>query len=159
MDFSEYFEEDSAVPPKYSEVFLRDLPEEDWKRLLTIAQRRTFQPGETLVAQGEVSRTFFLVASGRLKVFYTDTSGNERGVYFVEPLSIFGEQAFFDGYPRSATVRALTTGEVFGITPEAFELLSARQPDIARIALFDLGRIMSQRLRDMTDFALERQRR
>jgi CRP-like cAMP-binding protein len=44
-------------------------------------------------------------------------------------------------------VRALTDGELRSLTPEAFEVLAAREPDLARRVLLDLGRILSLRLR------------
>jgi CRP-like cAMP-binding protein len=158
MDFSAYFEDQVPLEPQKAEVFMATLDEGDWKRFLSVAQRRVFRSGETVVSQGEVSRTFYLVASGRMEVVVTDSQGASQHVYFIEPLSIFGEQAFFDGYPRSASVVALTAGELYGIAPEAFEVLSARHPDIARIALLDLGRILSLRLRDMTELALRGRR-
>lgn len=158
MDFSAFFESDGTGEAAKANVFLAQLDEEDWRRFLSVAQRRAFRPGETLVSQGEVSRAFYLAASGRLEVVAEDADGVEHHVYFVEPLSIFGEQAFFDGYPRSASVKALSAGELYGITPDAFEVLSARHPDIARVALLDLGRILSLRLREMTDFALRGRR-
>ena len=49
---------------------------------------------------------------------------------------------------------ALTEGELYGITPDAFEIRAVRHPDIARLALLDLGRILSLRLREMTTLAL-----
>jgi len=60
---------------------------------------------------------------------------------------VFGEQAFFDGLPRSASVRALSDGEVRSLTREAFAVLAAREPELARALLLDLGRILSLRLR------------
>jgi CRP-like cAMP-binding protein len=158
MDFSAYFESDGPLEPQKAEVFMSNLDEGDWKRFLAVAQRRVFRAGETVVSQGEVSRTFYLAASGRLEVVATDLQGVTQHVHFIEPLSIFGEQAFFDGYPRSANVVALTAGELYGITPDAFEVLSARYPDIARIALLGLGRILSLRLREMTELALRGRR-
>ena len=119
-----------------------------------MARRRAFTAGETIVNEGETTREFYIVASGRLEVVTAEAKGGERHVYFVEPMSIFGEQAFFDGLPRSASVRALSDGSLFAVTPDAFEVLSARFPDLTRLALFDLGRILSLRLREMTQFAL-----
>jgi CRP-like cAMP-binding protein len=158
MDFSAYFDAEVPLEPQKAEVFMATLDEGDWTRFLSVAQRRVFRAGETVVSQGEVSRTFYLAASGRLEVVATDVQGVAQHVYFIEPLSIFGEQAFFDGYPRSASVVALTAGELYGIAPDAFEVLSARHPDIARIALLDLGRILSLRLREMTELALRGRR-
>jgi CRP-like cAMP-binding protein len=158
MDFSAYFEPEVPSENQHAEVFLATLDEADWTRFLSVARRRLFRAGETVVTQGEVSRTFYLVASGRLEVVTSDLQGVAQHVYFIEPLSIFGEQAFFDGHPRSASVVALSEGELYGITPDAFEGLSAHHPDIARIALLDLGRILSLRLREMTELAVRGRR-
>lgn len=157
MDYSDLFDygtgrQQDQAPA--APLFLASLTQEGWTRFLSVARRRAFSPGEVIVNQGETSREFYIVASGRLEVVAAEPKGAERHVYFVEPMSIFGEQAFFDGLPRSATVRALSEGALFGVTPDAFEVLSARFPDLTRLALFDLGRILSLRLREMTQFAL-----
>ena len=154
MDLSAFFESDVPVEVQKNEEFLAKLDEEGWRRFLSVAQRLAFRANETVVSQADISRTFYLVARGRLEVVAKDIQGAIRHVDFIEPLSIFGEQAFFDGYPRSATVVALTEGELYGITPDAFEILAVRHPDIARLALLDLGRILSLRLREMTTLAL-----
>jgi CRP/FNR family transcriptional regulator, cyclic AMP receptor protein len=157
MDYSDFFDYGAGGQPDAqpaAPLFLANLPPEGWTRFLSVARRRAFTAGEVIVNQGETSREFYIVSSGRLEVVVPEAKGGERHVYFVEPMSIFGEQAFFDGLPRSATVRALSEGALFGVTPDAFEVLSARFPDLTRLALFDLGRILSLRLREMTQFAL-----
>src|SRR5262245_44129838 len=140
MDFSTFFDYNAANADAVStsegtEVFLANLPEEEWTRLLSVAQRRTFNEGELLIKEGEISRAFYIVSSGRLEVFMKGPKGKERHVHDVEPLSIFGEQAFFDGLPRSASVRAQTDGELFSITAEGFEVLAIRHPDLTRVVL------------------------
>jgi len=75
--------------------------------------------------------------------------GNQslRRLTTVDAGSVIGEQAFLDGRPRSATIRAVTDCELLRLSFEAFEVLAAREPDLARSILFDLGRILSIRLR------------
>ncbi|HET9024195.1 MAG TPA: hypothetical protein VFN64_06450, partial [Burkholderiaceae bacterium] len=65
------------------------------------------------------------------------------------------ELCFVDGGPRSSTLRAVTDGELRRLSYESFEVLAAREPELARAILFDLGRIISQRLRTLTDFVAE----
>ena len=117
MDLSAFFESDVPVEVQKNEEFLAKLDEEGWRRFLSVAQRLTFRANETVVSQADISRTFYLVARGRLEVVAKDIQGATRHVDFIEPLSIFGEQAFFDGYPRSATVVALTEGELYESRP------------------------------------------
>jgi len=61
--------------------------------------------------------------------------------------SVFGEISFFDGAPRSATIRSKTPGTAIRITTETFDTLAAWEPVIARKLLFDLGRILAMWLR------------
>ena len=65
----------------------------------------------------------------------------------IEPGAVIGELSFFDGGVRSAGVRAVTDCELFRLSLESFEELAARDPVLARMVLFDLGRILSLRLR------------
>src|SRR5690606_29470367 len=64
--------------------------------------------------------------------------------------SVFGEQSFFDGLPRSANVWAHAAGEVLVLPFEAYEELSAAVPALARDLAFALARILSLRLRNTT---------
>jgi CRP/FNR family transcriptional regulator, cyclic AMP receptor protein len=53
---------------------------------------------------------------------------------------VLGEVAFLDGGPRSATLFAITDGELLRLRLESFEVLSARDPELGRAILFDLAR-------------------
>ena len=54
---------------------------------------------------------------------------------------------FFDGYPRSATLEAVTDVEVVRIDLAAFDRLHEHEPAIAGLMLRDLARILALRLR------------
>ena len=144
---------EGTVPDQGSQYFLQSMDADDWTRFLAVAERRLVGPGEVVVAEGERSRAFFVVATGSLEAFRT-ISGREQLLHRIDPMMIFGEQAFFDSLPRSATVRAITDAELFAISPDAFEVLGARHPYLARLALLDLGRILSLRLRATTELSL-----
>jgi CRP/FNR family cyclic AMP-dependent transcriptional regulator len=154
--FFDYESRPRDTDERAGQFFLRAMDADDWTRVLSVAQHRAVRPGEVVIRQGESSRAFYIVAEGTLEVLTTDLAGGEQQLHRIDPMSIFGEQAFFDGLPRAATVRAITDGELFGITPDGFEVLSARHPDLTRVALLDLGRILSLRLREMTELALKR---
>jgi CRP-like cAMP-binding protein len=149
MDFGNFFNYpggDSGVPAQEL-VFLARLAPEGWAKLLARTGVRRFRTGEVVIREGETQPALFIVASGRLEVFAEHARGGERRFSAIEPGSVFGEQSFFDGLPRSATVRALSDGELRSLTRDAFEVLAAREPDLARAILLDLGRILSLRLR------------
>jgi CRP-like cAMP-binding protein len=149
MDFQSFFDYpgETAADEARQLVFLADLSPEGWGKLLARTGAQRFRAGEVLVRAGDAQPALYIVASGSLEVLGADRRGRERRVAVIEQGSVFGEQSFFDRLPRSATVRALTDGELRSLTPEAFEVLAAREPDLARMVLLDLGRILSLRLR------------
>jgi len=141
MDFSDFFNygsENAAVPGSEALVFLPHCSEQEWEKLLNIAERRAVRAGEIVVRQGEESRVFYIVASGQLEVFLPRPNGQEHIISDIGALSIFGEQAFFDGLPRSASVRAVQASEVYAIRFERFEVLAGHHPTLARRILVDL---------------------
>lgn len=158
MDFSSFFDYNANPANSHDAaalIFLPKLSTEEWDQILSVAQRRAVQAGAVVVAQGESSRTFFIVASGKLEVVIRLSDGSERIISEITPLSIFGEQAFFDGLPRSASIRAKTAAEFYEISFDRFEILTARHPELARTVLFDLGRIVSLRLREMNELFIQ----
>ncbi|MGH2583654.1 MAG: Crp/Fnr family transcriptional regulator [Dehalococcoidia bacterium] len=122
-------------------VFLPDLDEDDWSRLLAYAEVRRFTQGETVIPAGAADRTLYIVADGALELAGPD------GTATVETGAVIGEMPFFDGRPHDTAIRAVTDVDLLALSPEAFEVLAAREPALARAVLLDLGRILSLRLR------------
>jgi CRP/FNR family transcriptional regulator, cyclic AMP receptor protein len=127
-------------------VFLSGLSPAEWDRLVAVMERRRFAAGDVVMARGEADRSLYLIASGSVDVLMSD-GRDERSVQVQGPGTILGEVAFFDGRPRSATVRALTDAEVLRLGTEGFDVLAGRHPDLARRVVLDLGRILASRLR------------
>jgi CRP-like cAMP-binding protein len=139
----------SAGPPDGPEqelVLLADLGPADWERLVSMMTRRRYGAGDVVIAAGERDQSLAVVASGAVEVLVGE-GRRARRVRAQGPGSVLGEVAFFDGRPRSATVRAVEPSEVLTLDAEAFEILAARHPDLGRRLLLDLGRILAVRLR------------
>lgn len=120
----------------------------DWSKLLLYTESRRYTAGELLLRAGEADRTLYIVVGGELEVL---VPGNPPQVVATVPQgSLLGEQAFTDGRPRSAHVRARTDGEMVGLSPEYFEAFALGYPDLALTFLLDLARILSLKLRDTT---------
>ncbi len=62
-----------------------------------------------------------------------------------------GELGFLDGLPRSADVVATKDGELLRLSRADFESLAAAEPALGHLILSDLGRVVAQRLRRMTE--------
>ena len=153
MSISSYFDYPSQ-PDDDSEnqlIFLVDWNDEDWDRLLAHMEIQRFRTGDLVIRVTDQDRALYIVAEGRLEV----VTSKGRSIAVIEAGSVVGEQVFLDGQFRSANVKALTNGDLLRLSLNAFELFATKEPDLARRFLFDLGRILSLRLRDTTALALK----
>ena len=131
-------------------ILLADLSEEDWARVLRIVETRHFKTGEDLIRIGDKDESFYILTSGSVDVI-VETDGRDPVLARIPEGSVFGEIAFFDGAPRSATIRARSLGTAVRVTRENFDSLAAWEPQIARTLLYDLGRVLAMRLRWTTE--------
>jgi CRP-like cAMP-binding protein len=125
---------------------LADLTDAEWSDFLNRMERRGFARGAQVLKAGDSDRTLYLVASGQVEVVDESAKIRKR-LAVIGAGSVFGEMAFFDGAPRSASVYALEEVEVLSLHPDAFQLLVTWHPRIALKLVMDLGRVLSLRLR------------
>jgi CRP/FNR family transcriptional regulator/CRP/FNR family cyclic AMP-dependent transcriptional regulator len=126
--------------------FLADLHEADLAVVLQYTQARLYAEGEFAVHDGEVDRSFFIIARGSFEVLVQTDDGPQR-VRVLEPGDLFGEVGFFDGLPRSADVVALEDAEALVLTQAAFQRLRLTHPRLALRFVLDLGRVLGERFR------------
>ena len=156
MDFTSLFDYSGAganAPAQAEEelVFLAHATPDDWAKLIDHTEARRFAAGDVVVREGSAAQELYIVTRGKLEVLVEgDKAGELRKIAAIDPGSVFGEQSFVDGKPRSANVRAVSDGEIRSLTLAAFEVLAAKEPALARMILFDLARILSIRLRQTT---------
>lgn len=153
MDLSAFFDYPSSAANGGADelVLLPAWGDDDWAKLLAHTETRQFLAGEDAIGRGEVDRGLYLVAAGTVEVLVPRRGGQRpQRLAVIEAGSIVGEQAFLDGKPRSATVRAVSSARLLRLSVEAFEVFAAREPKLALDLVFDLGRILSLRLRQTT---------
>lgn len=129
---------------------LADLDADDWKRFMKYTERRKCLAGDILARANDSSeRSLFIVLDGTLEVLLgdIDSGGKLKQVALRGPGSVLGEQSFVDGQPRSATVAALGDCEVLVLDPKQLKRMRDRDSDLAAALLFDIGRVLSLRIR------------
>jgi CRP-like cAMP-binding protein len=93
-------------------------------------QRRRFAAGQVIVRQGDAADRFFIIRRGRCEVAEVRADGTRAVVTHLGEGASFGELALLEGTPRTATVTAVTAGEVFVLDAGAFKRLLA--PSLVR---------------------------
>ena len=119
------------------------LPEAQLEALAGIAAPRTYRKGQEIFAEGDEGRGFYVILSGRVKVFRLSAEGKEHIYHIFGPREIFGEVSVFTGQGFPADARALTTVEALFFPREDFTELIRRDPSAA----LNMLALLSLRLR------------
>ncbi len=115
----------------------------DLVELQSRMRRLPLERGQTLFLEGDEAAGFYLVRSGRLKVYKSSSSGREQILHFVGPGEPVGEVVMFAGGRLPASAEALENTEVLLVPRQAFLELVKGKPEVAMKFLASL----SQRLR------------
>ena len=115
------------------------------KLLAFTSERINFAEGQSLMRQGEMGNTAYLILSGEADVL-VDAGGGPVRVANVGRNSLVGEMAILRDQPRTATVTAATGVETLKITKESFFQLIEDSPKIA----VEMMRILVKRLETTT---------
>jgi CRP-like cAMP-binding protein len=124
-------------------LFLPEASAGDWACILAHATLWSLESEDVLVRAGEADRTLWFLAEGTLNV----VDGGGTVLKTVVAPSVVGEVAFLDGGPRSRGLVAAEPSEVARFGVEAFQALSAEDPDLACRFALELGRVTAMRLR------------
>jgi CRP/FNR family transcriptional regulator, cyclic AMP receptor protein len=107
------------------------LPEKARDDLLGLGTEITFQGGETLIAEGDLTTDVFLLIRGWFKVVSSSESGREALMAIRSSGDLVGELATFDGQPRLTTVRAVGPSSARRIGERDFHLFLDRHSQAA----------------------------
>ncbi len=82
--------------------------------------RRSLAAGETLFEQGDRSDFVYLIDEGEVEIVRVLADGGEELLATIGPGHYCGELGPLMGFPRSASVRAITDVRLTSMTPQAF---------------------------------------
>jgi len=123
------------------------LPEDQQKDIVAIALDKRFTRGQTVFSEGQPGDGFYVVLSGRVKIFKLSSEGKEQILHLFGPGEPFGEVPVFEGRRFPAHAVALEDSHMCFIPKQAFVELLKRNPSLAINKLA----VLSRRLRRFTD--------
>lgn len=118
----------------------KTLPDSQLRAMATIAKPLNYDRGDPIFFEGDRCLGFFLVQSGRVKVYKTSPDGKEQILHWFEEGDRFAEVPAFDGgyYPASAS--ALEKTQLLLIPNQALLALVEQYPSLAFNLLASLSR-------------------
>jgi len=111
---------------------LRDLPPEKLDELARLVQIRNVPSGGIVFRQGEAADGFYIVSSGKVRIFAGHGHGMERELSILGPGQSFGEVALLTGEPRTATVEAVVETSLMVLQKDEFDRLLNDFPEISK---------------------------
>jgi CRP/FNR family transcriptional regulator, cyclic AMP receptor protein len=132
---------------------LVDVPDDEIRRVLSIARRRTFARGEVVFHEHDPADSLHLVAKGRFAVRITTPLGESALLGLRGPGESFGELALVSGPEavRSATVEALEPAETHAVYRREFDALRREHPRVGDV----LVALLAQSVRRTNELLLD----
>ncbi len=111
-------------------------------RVETAITRATIKPmaaGAPIIRQGDDADLFYVIVQGTVEVTQVDAQGQQRTLREMKPGDFFGEIGLLSRVPRTASVTALTDGELIALDKQTFLDLVEEGPGLT-YRLLDLRR-------------------
>lgn len=111
------------------------LPEEQGSALSRIALRRSYRKGQAILSEGDEGSGFYVVISGRVKVFRLSSEGKEQILHIFGSGDPFGEVSVFSRKVFPACADAFEDSSVLYFPREGFIRLIREDPSLALTVL------------------------
>ena len=134
------------LPVLSSVAFFDGLPDAQLRQVAGIVVTREISKGAVIFSEGDDGNGFYVLQSGRVKIFKLSPDGKEQILHIFGPGEPFGEVALFSGRHFPASAQCLETCRILFFPREAFIKLIRSNPDLA---LNMLG-VLALRLRIFT---------
>ena len=115
------------------------LQEDDVRTLAEKAVVRNFSKNTIVINQGDLTDSFYVILTGKVKVYLADESGKELILDIKGPSQYFGEMVLDEG-PRSASVVTMEPSQFAVISRNDFRNFLLKHPEIALHVITNLIR-------------------
>lgn len=124
--------------------FFSGMGDGELRKVARLFAQRLVRTDEVVCRRGDASQEAFVVMRGQMNVHLT---GEGPPVGLMTDGQIFGEQAFLDGAPRTATIVARQPGVLLVIRREAFNELIRHEPHLGMIIMRNIALELSKKLK------------
>lgn len=144
--------------PFTDENLLRQIPlftlldDDELHALALQLDERDYLKGQMVFQAGERGGAMYIVQSGQVEIFLTDTNGDRITLGLVAPGDLFGEFSLLDNEPRSAGAQAIENTRLVVVDQNDLSLLVKSHP----AAALDMMAMLTRRIRESNSRVQER---
>ncbi len=110
---------------------LETLPKEKQEEILRALKDEVLPAGTMVFRQGDPGDCFYLIRSGRVRIFRQDDEGLKTDLSEMGPGESFGEMALLTGQPRSANVETLEQTRLSVLPKKEFDNTLKGHPELS----------------------------
>ena len=107
------------------------LPKEKWDEITRAVENKVVAPRTVIFRQGDPGDKFYIIHSGKVRVFRKDSNGLETELSVLGAGESFGEMALLTGEARLANVEAVEETRLTVLSKEQFERILKDFPDVS----------------------------
>jgi len=129
-----------------STPLFKGLKEDHLTQLLSVAESRGYKKGELIFSEGDPADGFYIVETGKIKVYKLSFEGKEHILHIYGPGKPFGEVPVFSGENFPAFSQAVASSSCLFFPRKAIVQLISDNPALA----LNMLAVLSARLREFT---------
>ena len=128
------------------ELFL-GLETEELGQIAGISEMVSFRQDEEIFHENNMESSLYILVEGRVQVKVSLGASEQATIHTILPGKLFGEFAFIDEKPRSATAITVKNSKILKFEREAFFALFEKNRNIGYIVMSNMCRILARRIR------------
>lgn len=127
----------------------------DIKLLFEKAQEKNYAKGTSIIMEGEKSLWFYIVLTGKVKIFKTSDDGREHIFHFARKGDYFGETSMMDGLPAPCSAMAVAPSTLLAVRDTDLKELMSSHPEICRLLMINISRKMRKMMEMIEDLSFK----
>lgn len=121
---------------------LRDIPKDKLDDIARGVQNLVVPANGMVFKEGDPGDYFYIISSGKVRVFKKYERGVERDLSVLGPGDSFGEMALLSGEPRTANVQALEETRLMVLSKEHFDSILREYPNVSTTFIKEMRRYL-----------------
>ena len=113
-----------------STVF-KNISREAVKETISLAEHKVFAEDSLISTEGDLPDSFFIIISGKVKVFQVSEKGTENTLAILNEGESFGEIPLLTGEPHRTSTRTITPTSLLVLSKKNFNRLCARNSEVS----------------------------
>lgn len=134
----------------FSQLFV-GFNDSELQDMIDVSQEKHFKTGETIVFEGEMGKSIFLIVSGKVNIVKRSRDGKKQILLnTIGEGDFFGEMSIIEIETRVATVVAKNDTVCLEFPIDVVKKYFSKKPETFTLFLMNIARILSKRLRKLS---------